>query len=280
MKKGARKIRYNLRQKFQTLSGSGKKKSKHIVHRKDCPCPPEYFNVTTGVCSCICHSQIKTAHSQEQSKSASILQQESSPPLATQAGQPSPSTSQVIASHTGLSNPSANPLVAQTSAEHSSPNSTPELTDSSDSESETDHETDHETNNETDNEIDNNIDHEDETSLLLSPSVHKKTFTAPEETKQVDDSSDKEEYTLPCPNSPSRDALFPESNTASDMADLQKEMVNLQRQMCRQMEAAQATLSIPYVTESTVVKPYPTVAKMRMLTVGSSVLRCIWHTER
>ena len=42
---------------------------------------------------------------------------------------------------------------------------------------------------------------------------------------------------------------------ASDMADLQKGMVNLQRQMCRQMEAAQATLSIPHVTESTVVKP-------------------------
>ena len=142
MKKGGRKIRYNLRQKFQALSGSGKKKSKHIVHRKDCPCPPEYFNATAGVCSCICHSQIKTAHSQQQSKSPSILQQESSPPLAEQAGQPSPSTSQVIASHTGLSNPSASPLVAQTSAEHSSPNSTPDLTDSSDSESETDNETD------------------------------------------------------------------------------------------------------------------------------------------
>ena len=125
------------------------------------------------------------------------------------------------------------------------------LTDSSDSESETDNETD----NDTSNEIDNETDHEDETSLLLSPSVHKKTFTVPEETKG-NDSSDKEEYPLLCPNSTSEDALFTDSHMAqSDIADLQREMVDLQRLTCRQMEAAQATLAIQHVAETSAIKP-------------------------
>ena len=40
-----------------------------------------------------------------------------------------------------------------------------------------------------------------------------------------------------------------------DISDLQREMVNLQRQMCKQLEAAQVSLSTPHVTESTIVKP-------------------------
>ena len=40
-----------------------------------------------------------------------------------------------------------------------------------------------------------------------------------------------------------------------DISDLQRKMVNLQRQMCKQLEAAQVSLSTPHVTESTIVKP-------------------------
>ena len=40
-----------------------------------------------------------------------------------------------------------------------------------------------------------------------------------------------------------------------DISDLQREMVNLKRQMCKQLEAAQVSLSTPHVTDSTIVKP-------------------------
>jgi len=43
--------------------------------------------------------------------------------------------------------------------------------------------------------------------------------------------------------------------TSEAISDLQREMVNLQRQMCHQLEAAQASLSTLHVTESTAVKP-------------------------
>ena len=42
---------------------------------------------------------------------------------------------------------------------------------------------------------------------------------------------------------------------SGDFSDLQREMINLQRQMCHQLELAQASKSTPHVTESTVVKP-------------------------
>ena len=41
------------------------------------------------------------------------------------------------------------------------------------------------------------------------------------------------------------------------MTDLQRQIVNLQHQMCRQLEAAQASLQFPTVAESTVAKPTP-----------------------
>lgn len=42
---------------------------------------------------------------------------------------------------------------------------------------------------------------------------------------------------------------------SGDFSDLQREMINLQGKMCHQLELAQASMSTPHVTESTVVKP-------------------------
>ncbi|KAJ7371367.1 hypothetical protein OS493_025829 [Desmophyllum pertusum] len=42
---------------------------------------------------------------------------------------------------------------------------------------------------------------------------------------------------------------------SEDMSELQKQMIQLQQQMCRQLEAAQTSMDTPAVTESTVVKP-------------------------
>ena len=51
-----------------------------------------------------------------------------------------------------------------------------------------------------------------------------------------------------------KEAIFQVSTMNPDeVSDLQREMVNLQRQMCHQLEMAQASLSAPH--ESAVVKP-------------------------
>ncbi|KAJ7328182.1 hypothetical protein OS493_025056 [Desmophyllum pertusum] len=42
---------------------------------------------------------------------------------------------------------------------------------------------------------------------------------------------------------------------SEDMSELQKQTIQLQQQMCRQLEAAQTSMDTPAVTESTVVKP-------------------------
>ena len=42
---------------------------------------------------------------------------------------------------------------------------------------------------------------------------------------------------------------------SGECSDLQREMINLQRQKCHQLELTQASMSTPHVTESTVVKP-------------------------
>ena len=42
---------------------------------------------------------------------------------------------------------------------------------------------------------------------------------------------------------------------SGEYSDLQREMVNLQRQICHQLELTQASMSTPHVTECTVVKP-------------------------
>ena len=168
--------------------------------------------------------------------------------LATQAAQLSPSTSQ-FATQAGPPSPPASPLTSLSVLSASNPpdqlpeqspplDSTPDLTDTSDSESET--------------------DNEDETTPLLSLPLRKtKSLSLTDKTKPQD-SSDKEdkEYIRPCSRNPSKEAIFQVSTMHSgEYSDLQREMINLQRQICHQLELTQASMSTPHVTESTVVKP-------------------------
>ena len=136
MNKGGRKTRYNLRQNFQALSSSsGKKKVKHSAKDKQCACSPEYFDLITGICSCPCHVQDNTALSSHQCVSPKILEQDPTSHFATQAGQASPSTSQLAAqaeqkSSTGhfvLQAGQPSPLTSQfaTQAGHPSPSTSP-----------------------------------------------------------------------------------------------------------------------------------------------------------
>ena len=55
-------------------------------------------------------------------------------------------------------------------------------------------------------------------------------------------------------------------------------MVDLQRQMCQQLEAAQVSLSTPHVTESSL--RYSMDAKMKLLIVGFSVSLYTLSTEK
>ena len=218
MNKG-RKTRCNLRQKFQALSSSsGKKKGKHSTKHKNCTCPPEYFDLATGFCSCTCHVQDNTALSSHQRVSPSILEQDSTSHFATQAGQTSPfpsylatqavqtspipsyhatqaaqlshSTSQ-FATQAGPPSPSASPPTSLSELPASNPpdqlpkqspplDSTPDRTDTSDSGSET--------------------DNEDETTPLLSLPLRKTKSLALTDKAKLQDSSDEEdkEYIRPC----------------------------------------------------------------------------------
>ncbi|XP_078372995.1 uncharacterized protein LOC144656625 [Oculina patagonica] len=284
MTKGKRTTRYNLRKRIKALTRSSKKKSRKTVETTDCPCPPGYFDSQTGICHCDCHRHDNTepihelsgSPRQNSSASPSILQQEylrqlnhetasqagqPSPSTsflpATQAGQPSPSTSCLPATQAGQSSPSTSFLPA-TQAGQPSPSTalhavyTPEESSSRSTTPDLDEEN---SNSENESEQD-----EDETTPLLPSSSRKKTVSIPPEIETEKAHTDKGHIASISSGSPinsSQESLNDLTMDSDDMTDLQRQMVNLQHQMCRQLEAAQASLQIPTVAESTVAKPTP-----------------------
>ena len=155
--------------------------------------------------------------------------------LATQAEQLNPSTSQ-FATQAGPPSPLESPLTSPSELPESnaldqlpersqSVDSTPDLTDTGDSESET--------------------DNEDKTTPLLSLPLRKTKFLSPTDKAKPQESSDDEdkEYIRPCSQNPLKETIFQVSTMHSwEYSDLQREMINSQRQICHQLELTQASL--------------------------------------
>ena len=210
------------------------------MHHPDCPCPPGYFNSKTGFCRCACHLQDNTDPHHEpcglprQRNSPSILQHDYLSRLdheaTAQAGQPSPSTSLQVAAQAGQPSPSTSfPEAANADSGSSSEN-------------------------ETDNV-------EDETTPIIPSAHYTKVIIQPEkEIEKEKESTFKEDFDskpLASRYSSSQESLNSSNMDTDEMTDLQRQMVNLQQQMCRQLEAAQASLQLPAVAESTVTKHIP-----------------------
>ncbi|KAL9971088.1 hypothetical protein ACROYT_G023574, partial [Oculina patagonica] len=161
---------------------------------------------------------------------------------ATQAGQSSPSTSFLPATQAGQPSPSTALHAVHIPEESSSRSTTPDLD---------------EENSSSENE---SAQDEDETTPLLTSSFRKKTVSIPTEIETGKGQIDKGNIASISPGSSinsSQENLNDLRMDSDEMTDLQRQMVNLQHQMCRQLEAAQASLQIPTVAESTVAKPTP-----------------------
>ena len=96
---------------------------------------------------------------------------------------------------------------------------------------------------------------EEETTPLLpsrSKSITVQTETVKEEITAKEDINP---LSFCSEISSSEDTLADPIMDSEEIPDLQQQMFHLQQQMCRQLEAAQASIETPVVAESTVVKP-------------------------